>query len=196
MTRASMMFTHLISTMSNEIKGKDFVLYLKIGVQLYPVACSSNVSVTTTADKIELAPYSSGEWRKFIYGRLTGQIQGQGVAKLSTGTELYSIFDLVEKQHARESVFARYKITDDINKEVTYEADCIIDDINITGTVGQFANFSFSLTISGKPENIVYLVADNLDVDIVDNNGNLLAYNPQQFSDFVSADFEANDFNT
>ena len=50
-----MMFTRLIFTMSNEIKGNDFVLYLKIGVQLYPVACSSNVSVTTTADKIELA---------------------------------------------------------------------------------------------------------------------------------------------
>jgi hypothetical protein len=181
--------------MSNELKGKDFVLYLKIGVQFYPVACSTNVSVTTTSDKIELAPYSSGAWRKFIYGRLTGTIQGQGIAKLTTGTELYGIFDLIEKQHERENVLARYVATDDLNKEITYQADCIIDEINITGTVGQFCNFNFSLTISGKPEIELYLIADNLDINIADNNGNLIMYNNEQFSDFVAADFEANDFN-
>ena len=181
--------------MSNELKGGDFVLYIKIGVEYYPVACSNNVTVSTTADKIELAPYINGVWRKFIYGRLSGTISGSGVAKISTGTTLYGIYDIMEKQHAQQTVLVKYTVTDDAYKTVTYAATCLIDEITITGQVGQFMTFNFSLTINGMPEQELYLIADNLDINIIDNGGNLVMYNNQQFSDFMSADFEAADFN-
>lgn len=181
--------------MSNELKGKDCILYVKVGVEFYPVACSTDVAITTSSDKIELAPFTSGEWRRYIYGRLTGTLTGSGIAKLSTGTELYGIFDLMEKQHERETLLARYSVIDDINNNIVYKVECIIDDISITSTVGQFANFNFSLTITGKPEREVYLVVDNNGFAIVDRNGNRLSYNNQQFSDFVAGDFESEDFN-
>ena len=137
--------------MSDPVKGGDFILYLKLGTGYYPIACAKEISVTTTTDKIELAPYTNGYWRSFIYGRTSGTITGNGITKIVVPGSNYSIFDLIDFQTAHFIALARYTLTDPQGNGRSYDVPCLIDEINISGTTGQNAAYSFTLTMTGDP---------------------------------------------
>ena len=137
--------------MADQVTGKDFVLYTKLGTQYYPFACAREVSVSITTDKIELAPYTNGKFRSYIYGRSTGQITGSGVVKVEAGSGKYSIFDLLDFQQAHIVALAKYTLSDPQGNSRTYECTCLIDDVTLTGAVGSNASYNFTLTINGDP---------------------------------------------
>ena len=138
--------------MADPVKGENVVFYAKLGTSYYPFACAKEVTITQTTDKIELAPYTTGKWRSFIYGRTSGTISGSGIVKIDAGTGKYSIFDLLNFQTDHIIVLTRYTLTDPQNNQKTYDVPCLIDEVTLSGTVGQFATYSFTLTMSGDPE--------------------------------------------
>ena len=137
--------------MSDPVKGGDFILYLKLGTGYYPVACAKEITVTTTTDKIELAPYTNGYWRSYIYGRTTGVITGNGITKIVVPGSNYSIFDLIDYQTNHFPVLARYNLTDPQGNARQYDVPCLIDEINLTGVTGSNTNYSFTLSMNGDP---------------------------------------------
>lgn len=138
--------------MADPVKGENVVFYAKLGTSYYPFACAKEVTITQTTDKIELAPYTTGKWRSYIYGRTSGTITGNGIVKIDAGNGKYSIFDLLNFQTDHIIVLTRYTLTDPQSNQKTYDVPCLIDEVTLSGTVGQFATYSFTLTMSGDPE--------------------------------------------
>jgi hypothetical protein len=138
--------------MADAVKGKDVVFYAKLGANYYPFACAKEVTISQTTDKLELAPYTTGKWRSYIYGRTSGTITGNGVVKVVADANRYGIFDLIDYQLQHQIILTRYTTTDPQGNFKTYEVPCLIDEVTFTGTVGQLATYSFTLTMSGDPE--------------------------------------------
>lgn len=138
--------------MADPVRGENVVFYAKLGTSYYPFACAKEVTITQTTDKIELAPYTTGKWRSFIYGRTSGTITGSGIVKIDPGNSKYSIFDLLNFQTDHLIILTRYTVTDAQSNQRTYDVPCLIDEVTLSGTVGQFATYSFTLTMSGDPE--------------------------------------------
>lgn len=138
--------------MADAVKGQDVVFYAKLGANYYPFACAKEVTISQTTDKLELAPYTTGKWRSYIYGRTSGTITGTGVVKVVADASKYGIFDLLDYQLQHQIILTKYTTTDPQGNFKTYEVPCLIDDVTFTGTVGQLATYSFSLTMSGDPE--------------------------------------------
>jgi TP901-1 family phage major tail protein len=138
--------------MADAVKGKDVVFYAKLGANYYPFACAKEVTITQTTDKLELAPYTTGKWRSYIYGRTSGTITGTGVVKVIADASKYGIFDLIDYQLQHQIILTKYTTTDPQGNFKTYEVPCLIDDVSFTGNVAGLATYSFSLTMSGDPE--------------------------------------------
>jgi predicted secreted protein len=138
--------------MADAVKGQDVVFYAKLGANYYPFACAKEVTISQTTDKLELAPYTTGKWRSYIYGRTSGTITGTGVVKVVADASKYGIFDLIDYQLQHQIILTKYTTTDPQGNFKTYEVPCLIDEVTFTGTVGQLATYSFSLTMSGDPE--------------------------------------------
>jgi hypothetical protein len=137
--------------MADQVNGKDLVLYAKLGSSYYPFACAKDVTITQTADKIELAPYTSGRWRSYIPSRMTGTISGNGLVKIVGSSTQNSIFDLLDSMNEQEIILVKYSLTDPQGNEKVYEVPAIIDDITLSGIVGSTATWAFNLTINGDP---------------------------------------------
>jgi hypothetical protein len=137
--------------MADAVKGDNIVLFLKLGSNYYPLACARDVSITTTSDKIELAPYTSGKWRSYIYGRITGTISGTGITKVVPDSGKNSFFDLLDYLNSQTIILTKYTVTDPQGNTKTYEVPCLIDELNLSGAAGQLSNFSFQLTMNGDP---------------------------------------------
>ena len=143
--------THLTTTMSDTVKADGIVIYHKLGIGFYPIACGINASITTTTDKIELAPYTNGKWRTFEYGRTTGTITSSGLIKLDPGSSAYSPFDLLDYQYAHEKVLTKYTITDPQGNSKTYQVNCLIDEVTLNTDAGGVATYTMSMTMTSDP---------------------------------------------
>ena len=137
--------------MSDIVRGDGVIFYAKLGSTYYPFACSKDVTITHTTDKIELAPYTSGKWRSFIYGRTTGTISSSGVVKVVADSGKNGIFDLLDSLKEHFIILTKYSVTDPSGNSKTYEVPCLIDEVTIAGTVGATATYNFSLTMNGDP---------------------------------------------
>jgi hypothetical protein len=137
--------------MPDAVKGGDVVFYAKLGTSFYPFACAKDVTITHTTDKIELAPYTSGKWRSYIYGRTTGTISSNGVVKVVPDSGKNTIFDLLDSMKAHFIILTKYTTTDPQGNSKTYEVPCLIDEVTFSGSVGALATYSFTLTMNGDP---------------------------------------------
>jgi hypothetical protein len=140
--------------MSDFVKADGLVLYAKLGTNYYPIACGTSVSISTTTDKIELAPYQNSKWRSFIYGRTTGTITGSGLIKVAPTGNLYSPLDLIDYQQNHDIILAKYSVTDPQNNSRNYEVACLIDDVTLSADAGGTATYNFTLSMTGNPQYI------------------------------------------
>ena len=137
--------------MPDAVKGDGVIFYAKLGTTFYPFACAKDVTITHTTDKIELAPYTSGKWRSYIYGRTTGTISSNGVIKVVPDTGKNGIFDLLDSLKEHFIILTKYTVQDPQGNSKTYEVPCLIDEISMTGAIGSLATYSFTLTMNGDP---------------------------------------------
>lgn len=138
--------------MSNFVKADGVVIYAKLGSTYQPIACGTSATITTTSDKLELAPYTSGKWRSYIPNRISGTISCQGLIKVDPGSGLYSSFDILAYQYEQFFVLAKYVITDPLNNSKTYEVNCLVDEVTFNTTAGGTATYSFTLSMTSDPQ--------------------------------------------
>ena len=137
--------------MSDIVKASGIVIYHKLGSAYYPIACGTSATISITTDKLELAPYISGKWRAYEYGRITGTISTSGLIKINAGANNYSPIDLLDYQLAFKKVLTKYVITDPNNNSRTYEVNCLVDDFTIDTEAGGVATYSMSMTMTSDP---------------------------------------------
>jgi len=137
--------------MADTVKPDGIVIYHKLGSNYYPIACGTSATISITTDKIELAPFTSGKWRSYEYGRTTGTISTSGLIKINAGASNYSPFDLLDYQFAHLKVLTKYVITDPQNNSKTYEVNCLIDDITFQTDAGGSATYDMNMTMISDP---------------------------------------------
>lgn len=137
--------------MSDIVKADGIVIYHKLGGAYYPIACGTSATINITADKIELAPYSSGKWRSYEYGRVTGTISTTGLIKINAGASAYGPLELLDFQLSFLKVLTKYVITDPNNNSKTYEVNCLVDDFTIETEAGGTATYSMTMTMTSDP---------------------------------------------
>lgn len=137
--------------MADTVKPDGIVIYHKLGSNYYPIACGTSATITINTDKIELAPFTSGKWRSFEYGRTTGTITTNGLIKVNAGATNYSPFDLLDYQLAHLKVLTKYVITDPQNNSKTYEVNCLIDSIQLNTDAAGTATYNASMTMISDP---------------------------------------------
>ncbi len=137
--------------MADAVKANGIVIYHKLGVNYYPIACGTSGTITTNTDKIETAPYTNGKWRSYEYGRTTGTISSAGLIKINPGSTAYSPFDLIDYQHAHQKVLTKYSITDPQGNSKTYQVNCLIDEVSINTEAGGIATYTMSMTMTSDP---------------------------------------------
>lgn len=136
--------------MADVVKGNSMILYVQISGNYKPVACAKSCTYTTTAESIELAPYSSSKWKQYIYGRLEGTISGSGLVKLVESGQ-YSAYDIQALQWNQSSPLVKFSVTDPSSNTQVITQNVIIEEISFTGDAGGIANYSFSFRITGTP---------------------------------------------
>jgi hypothetical protein len=134
--------------MADAVRGNAVILYVQLGEYYYPIACSKDVSITTTSDFLELAPRSSSIWREFIPSRISGQITGNGITKIVSDS-LYSVFDLMGYQFDQTPVLAKFELTDPSANIKVFECETLVEECNVSGEAGRLSNHSYSLKITG-----------------------------------------------
>jgi hypothetical protein len=137
--------------MSDIVKADGIVIYHKLGSSYYPIACGTSGTINITTDKLELSPYTSGKWRAYEYGRITGTISTSGLIKINAGATSYSPIDLLDYQLAFQKVLTKYVITDPNGNSRTYEVNCLVDDFTIDTEAGGTATYSMTMTMTSDP---------------------------------------------
>jgi hypothetical protein len=137
--------------MSDIVKADGIVIYHKLGGAFYPLACGTSATINITADKIELAPYSSGKWRSYEYGRVTGTISTSGLIKINAGASAYGPLELLDFQLSFLKVLTKYVISDTNGNSKTYEVNCLVDDFTIETEAGGTATYSITMTMTSDP---------------------------------------------
>lgn len=137
--------------MSDIVKADGIVIYHKLGSNFYPIACGTSGSINITTDKLELAPFTSGKWRSYEYGRVTGTISTSGLIKINAGATNYSPIDLLDYQLAFQKVLTKYVISDPNGNSRTYEVVCLVDDVTIDTESGGNATYSMTMTMTSDP---------------------------------------------
>ena len=135
--------------MANPVQAKAVVLYAKIGSVYYPVACAKDVSITTTAEFIELAARTSSVWREYEYGRMSGKITGSGITKINTGGNLYSIFDVLGQQFSQLKFLVKFSAVDPDGNYKVFECRVLVEEVNISGSAAALSGYTYTLQISG-----------------------------------------------
>lgn len=135
--------------MANPVQAKAVVLYAKIGSVYYPVACAKDVSITTTAEFIELAARTSSQWREYEYGRMSGKITGSGITKINTGGNLYSIFDVLGQQFSQLKFLVKFSAVDPDGNYKVFECRVLVEEVNISGSAAALSGYTYTLQITG-----------------------------------------------
>jgi hypothetical protein len=153
--------------MASPVQPKAVVLYAKIGSVYYPIACAKDVSLTTTADFLELAPRSSNVWREFEYGRLQGEISGSGVTKINTDPDnLYTVFDVIGQQFSLLKFLVKFSSYDPEGNYKVFECNVLVEECNIVGSASALSSHTFKFKISG-PVTITTTPVENTNPQIL-----------------------------
>jgi len=138
--------------MSEIVRGKFCILYMKLGSVFYPIACTQNVEVTTEAEMLELAPRTAGDFPEYEYGKFTGTITGTGLTKIVTSPDnLYTVFDILGYQWNKQKVLVKYAIDDQDGNMKVLEVNTLIRSVGLTKTPVTMLGQSFVLQMSGPP---------------------------------------------
>lgn len=182
----------------NPIKGTGVVLYIKDSGVYYPVACSKDVTINTTANLIQTAPKTSGQWKTYEYGVLEGEISGSGLSTLYPSSNR-GFFDLQTLQFAKTKIVARLVITDVVGASVVYDYAVVVNNISVQANSIGFATFNYNLKITGQVVP-TYAPGDGLiDADgtyLTDSDGIYLIDGTSSgtMTDFTTGDFVITDF--
>lgn len=116
---------------------------------IYPFACTKDVTITFSSDLLELTPKTNTVYREYIGSRQTYSVSGNGLVKIvESNTQPITFFDnFIE---GTNNTFVAYlDMIDAQNNYKLYKFGCIFQDLTLTSVVGQNAQYSFTLQGNG-----------------------------------------------
>jgi hypothetical protein len=123
---------------------------------VYPFACTKDVSINITRDFLELTPKTNTIYREYIKGRQSYTITGNGLVKIvESSTQPITFFDgFIEGTDTvvagtTNSFVGYLDMIDAQNNYKLYKFGCIFQDLTLTSSVGQNAQYSFTLQGNG-----------------------------------------------
>lgn len=135
--------------MADAVKAEGLVLAYEFGAGVYPFACAKNSSITISKEFIELAPKTDGKFREYLSGKRTFTISGSGLVKV-TESNMIGIEGFDSFMIGTDVALKGYlDIIDAQNNLRVYGFNCFIQELTYDSTVGNFANYSYTLQGSG-----------------------------------------------
>jgi len=123
---------------------------------VYPFACTKDVTMNISRDFIELTPKTNSIFREYIKNRTTYTISGNGLVKIvESNTQPITFFDsFIEGTDSvisgsTNSFVGYLDMIDAQNNYKLYKFGCIFQDLTLTSAVGQNAQYSFTLQGNG-----------------------------------------------
>lgn len=117
---------------------------------IYPFACAKNVSIDISRDFLELTPRTNSGYREYIKSRQGFTVTGDGLVKMvESNMQGFSFFDSFIKNTDTASFVAYLDLIDNQGNYKLYRFNCILQQINLTSTPGQFGQYSFTLQGTG-----------------------------------------------
>jgi hypothetical protein len=136
--------------MADVVKAEGLVIaYTDTSGNVYPLACAKNASIQITRELLELAPKSTNTFKRFIPSKRSFTISGSGLVKLvgsyQQGLDFFDdMFNTINTNYV-----AYLDIIDAQNNYKVYQFNCYITDLTLESTVGNFANYSYTLQGNG-----------------------------------------------
>ena len=136
--------------MADVVKAEGLVIgYTDSSGNVYPLACAKNASIQITRELLELAPKSNNTFKRFIPSKRSFTISGSGLVKL-VGTSQQGLDFFDDMFTTTDTNYVAYlDIIDAQNNYKVYQFNCYITDITLESTIGNFANYSYTLQGNG-----------------------------------------------
>jgi hypothetical protein len=136
--------------MADVVKAEGLVIaYTDSSGNIYPLACAKNASIQITRELLELVPKSNNTFKRYIPSKRSFTISGSGLVKLvGTNQQGLNFFD--DMFTTTDTNYVAYlDIIDAQNNYKVYQFNCYISDITLDSTIGNFANYSYTLQGNG-----------------------------------------------
>jgi len=136
--------------MADVVKAEGLVIaYTDSSGNIYPLACAKNASIQITRELLELVPKSNNTFKRYIPSKRSFTISGSGLVKL-VGTNQQGLDFFDDMFTTTDTNYVAYlDIIDAQNNYKVYQFNCYISDITLDSTIGNFANYSYTLQGNG-----------------------------------------------
>lgn len=136
--------------MADAVKAEGLVIaYTDSSGNVYPLACAKDATLQITRDLLELAPKTTNTFRRFIPSKRSFTISGSGLVKL-VGTNMQGLDFFDDMFTTIDTNYVAYlDIIDAQNNYKVYQFNCYISNLTLDSSVGNFANYSFTLQGNG-----------------------------------------------
>lgn len=136
--------------MADAVKSEGLVLAVtNASGNVYPFACSRNATLSITRDFIELAPRTNGIFREYLANRTSFTVSGSGLIKMSESyLQPFTFFDSFIEGSDTEFI-AYLDIIDPQGNYKVYQFTCIIQDLSIDSSVGNYGTYNYTLQGTG-----------------------------------------------
>ena len=136
--------------MADVVKAEGLVIaYTDSSGNVYPLACAKNASIQITRELLELVPKSNNTFKRYIPSKRSFTISGSGLVKL-VGTNQQGLDFFDDMFTTTDTNYVAYlDIIDAQNNYKVYQFNCYISDITLDSTIGNFANYSYTLQGNG-----------------------------------------------
>ena len=137
--------------MAEAIKAEGLVIAVTDSSgNVYPFACTKNVTLNISRDFLELAPRSNGIFREYLSNRSSFNISGDGLVKISqSNMQTITFFDNFIEGTDTEFV-AYLDIIDESGNYKIYTFNCIIQNLSLTSAIAQYGTYSYTLQGTGS----------------------------------------------
>ena len=116
---------------------------------VYPFACTKDVTLSISRDFLELAPKTNGVFREYITGRTGFSVSGNGLVKMvESYSQPITFFDTFIE--GTDSEFIGYiDMVDASGNYKVYKFTCIVQELTLNSAIGQTGSYSFTLQGTG-----------------------------------------------
>ena len=137
--------------MAEAIKAEGLVIAVTDSSgNVYPFACTKNVTLNISRDFLELAPRSNGIFREYLSNRSSFNISGDGLVKISqSNMQTITFFDNFIEGTDTEFI-AYLDIIDESGNYKIYTFNCIIQNLSLTSAIAQYGTYSYTLQGTGS----------------------------------------------
>lgn len=138
--------------MSEVLQSNGLVLYLNNGDGYYPFACAKTSTITIDREVIELAPKTNNAYKRYIKGRNSFTVSGNGLITLfeSFSFSITNLDSYIEgTDYGTGIIQGRFEMTNPSGLYKKYSFEGIFTNLTLDSTIGQSPTYSFIIQGTG-----------------------------------------------